>query len=268
MKKEETEAMKKEEEETEKLQPHQGPQKGQQMETRDVADAEAEDLRAVLDVLREIQRCTGVDIVPSLRSRPKTPQNSSTQVSTGTQVQTIQETSAPGSDKPGPLRPEEERSTSVRVEKMERLLGKMLENQLQESARRKRALKARRRRERKRLEKAASFKQQPLEFPSALPYGLAQTVGTVDIPPTAAVPGTLLQEEERMPLEKVEPEERQSETDEEELSEAEAGVGRMYPQQRWSRPTQGGRYRHSQNLKSGGIAFLRSRCHRKRNPHG
>jgi hypothetical protein len=47
-----------------------------QEEPRPVLTNEAEDLEAVPDVLGEIQRCTGVDIVPTLRSsRPVTPQS-------------------------------------------------------------------------------------------------------------------------------------------------------------------------------------------------
>jgi hypothetical protein len=72
---------------------------------------------------------------------------------------------------------------------VESLLGKILENQLQDSARRKRALKARRRRERRRRNREATFNQQPKEFPTTLPYGPPFTTGIVDIPP-AAVAGT------------------------------------------------------------------------------
>jgi hypothetical protein len=144
---------------------------------KDEATSYYEDL--ILRVGRTLERSANV-------SRPLSPKTIP-RIEKFTQTDGSDVNPAPGNEKPGPLRLEEEKSTSVRVEKMEHLLGKMLETQLQDSARRKRALKARRRRERKRLCNAASFKQQPSEFPSALPHGPPQIVGTVDIPPTAAV---------------------------------------------------------------------------------
>jgi hypothetical protein len=88
---------------------------------------------------------------------------------------TIQGTSAPGSDKPGPQRPEGEQSNSVWAEKVEHLLKELRAMMREHSARKKRALKARRRRERRRRSREATFNQQSL--PADRPQNLAIVEG-------------------------------------------------------------------------------------------
>jgi hypothetical protein len=77
-----------------------------QEESRPILTNEAEDLEAVLGVLGEIQRCMGVDIVPTLRSsRPVTPQSPRayfTPEKKSSETQTQDETPATDSDKSEP----------------------------------------------------------------------------------------------------------------------------------------------------------------------
>jgi hypothetical protein len=132
-------------------------------------------------------------------------------------------TSAPDSEKSGPLRPWGEISPQVRMDRLECLLGNMKETQLQESTRRKRAIKARRRREKRRRNLDASLNQQQPEFPTALPYGPPQIVGTVDIPPAAGT-GNQPETKDWVPVE-----ESKQDAGIEEDSESKGGVGRMNP---------------------------------------
>jgi hypothetical protein len=140
----------------------------------------------ILRVGRTVQRRASASRPQSPLTPPRTDENTQTE---------NHENPAPDGEKSGPLRHGDEKSSPVRWEKMEHLLGKMLETQLQESNRRRRALKARRHREKRRSRKDASLNQQPQEFPTTLPYGPPLTTGIVDIPPAAGT-GTLPEIEE------------------------------------------------------------------------
>jgi hypothetical protein len=113
-------------------------------------------------------------------------------------------TSAPDRDKSGPLCPGDEKLSPERLERMELLLGKMRETQLQESSRRRRAFKARRRREKRRFQMDASLNQLQ-QFPADSPRGLQRNRITADIVGKRAEEGSQAPIEDWAPSEETDP---------------------------------------------------------------
>jgi hypothetical protein len=147
-------------------------------------------LEAALDegqqVLEEIHRCSGVDIVAVLRSRPASPVVIP-RAESSTQTDKI-ETSAPDSEKSGP-RCIQDKLTKT-VEGIQHVLLTLSQGVKKLVTDKVRARKAHARRERRRAERQTAIGYQPPQFPVDSPLGLHQYASTRDIVGSKAEAGT------------------------------------------------------------------------------